>query len=43
MNALIDYEIFDFNGEVDIFQLPSGRYLVDPIHIEEFKKCHNIS
>lgn len=31
------YEIVETNGELIYMQLPSGKFLVDLIHISEFK------
>lgn len=39
---MVVYYVINLNGEVDVFQLPSGKYLVDPSYLSEFKKLHNI-
>jgi len=32
----VDYEVVDFNGEVQWTRLENGGYAVDPLYLEEF-------
>jgi hypothetical protein len=32
----IEYEVIDFNGEVEWIFLENGTYAVDPLYLEEF-------